>query len=82
MNRYGIFGFCMVSFLVVFSLIRLSEFELSDDAHQRTINFEHHQDILEGTLILPPGKISPPLVVLVMAMALKTAGLKAAIFRW
>ncbi|WP_447877297.1 alpha/beta hydrolase family protein [Serratia fonticola] len=65
MNRYGIFGFCMVSFLVVFSLIRLSEFELSDDAHQRTINFEHHQDILEGTLILPPGKISPPLVVLV-----------------
>ncbi|WP_447887723.1 alpha/beta hydrolase family protein [Serratia fonticola] len=65
MNKYGIFGFCMVSFLVVFSLIRLSEFELSDDGHQRTISFEHHQDILEGTLILPSGKISPPLVLLV-----------------
>lgn len=65
MNRYGIFGCCMVSFLIVFSLIRLSEFELSDDDHQRTIRFEHHQDVLEGTLILPPGKISPPLILLV-----------------
>ncbi|MGF6189376.1 alpha/beta hydrolase family protein [Serratia sp. 2723] len=65
MNKYGMFGLCMVSFLVVFSFIRLSEFELADNGHQRIIRFEHHQSLLEGTLILPPGKISPPLVLLV-----------------
>ena len=49
--------------MLVFS--RLSDFDLSGDGQQHVITFKHHQDILEGTLILPPGKASPPLVLFV-----------------
>ena len=54
----------VIIFTTVF-FIRLAEFEISEYGQQRIISFKHHQDVLQGTLILPPNKVSPPVVLLI-----------------
>ncbi|EAQ6245697.1 alpha/beta hydrolase [Salmonella enterica] len=53
--------------IIFFTLffIRLSDFDLSGYGQQRVISFNHHQDVLQGTLILPPDKVHPPLVLII-----------------
>lgn len=65
MLKYLASFLAIVFFLTVFLLNRLSEFELSGYEQQRIITFEHQQNILEGTLLLPRKAISPPIVLLV-----------------
>lgn len=48
-----------------FLLTRLSDFELSGYGQQHTVSFKHNNDVLVGTLILPPSMVSPPFVLLV-----------------
>lgn len=56
-----------VAFIIVGIILisRLSDFSLPPVEQQRTLHIQHHQDILEGTLVLPAGQASPPLVVLI-----------------
>ncbi|MEC5320540.1 alpha/beta hydrolase [Brenneria populi subsp. brevivirga] len=65
MIKYLASFLAIVVFVTVVLLNRLSEFELSGYELQRSITFEHRQDILQGTLILPQKAISPPVVLLV-----------------
>lgn len=53
--------------IIFFTLffIRLSDFDLSGYGQQRVISFNHHQDILQGTLIFPPDKVHPPVVLII-----------------
>lgn len=55
----------MIVVLIIFLLIRLSDFDLSGYGKQHTVSFKHNNDVLVGTLILPPDKVSPPFVLLV-----------------
>lgn len=63
--KYLIFFFAAIVIFCAFFVIRLSDFDLSGYGKQREISFQHHQDILHGTLILPPGKVNPPVVLIV-----------------
>lgn len=56
---------CVLLAGVVFVLQRLEEFTLPDGTQQRALSFSHGEDRLQGTLILPAGKTSPPVVLLV-----------------
>lgn len=51
--------------LVAVVLMRMAAFDLPDGAEQRTLNFSHGNDKLQGTLFLPAGKTFPPVVLLV-----------------
>ena len=51
--------------LAVAIAIRLVNFDANSIGQQRTLRFEHLDDSLAGTLILPPGKVSPTVVLLV-----------------
>nr|WP_314418960.1 alpha/beta fold hydrolase [uncultured Erwinia sp.] len=51
--------------IVITVLSRLQAFELPDSARQQTVVFSHGEDRLEGTLLLPSGISSPPVVLLV-----------------
>lgn len=57
--------FAIAILFAVFFFIRLSDFDLSGYGQQRIISFQHHQDVLQGTLILPPDKKYPPVVLIV-----------------
>ncbi|MEX0560820.1 alpha/beta hydrolase family protein [Raoultella terrigena] len=65
MLKYVVSFLIVIIALVMFFLSRLSEFDISDSGQQRIISFKHHQDLLEGSLIMPPGKMSPPVVLLI-----------------
>lgn len=65
MIKYIVSLSTIIAIFTILVLTRLSDFDLSKYGQQRIISFEHHQDILEGTLIIPPGKISPPFVLIV-----------------
>ncbi|MTH46016.1 alpha/beta hydrolase family protein [Intestinirhabdus alba] len=64
MIKYAVTFLATTIVLMLFLLSRLSDFDFGD-ARQRIISFEHHQNVLEGTLLLPPGKTSPPFVLLI-----------------
>ncbi|CNB90528.1 alpha/beta hydrolase family protein [Yersinia intermedia] len=57
--------FAIAILFSAFFFIRLSDFDLSGYGQQRIISFQHHQDVLQGTLILPPDKEYPPVVLIV-----------------
>ncbi|KAA9000464.1 lysophospholipase [Affinibrenneria salicis] len=57
--------FVVAIILSAFSFIRLSDFDLSGYGRQRIISFKHHQDVLQGTLILPPDRVYPPVVLII-----------------
>ncbi|QHB32335.1 alpha/beta hydrolase [Yersinia canariae] len=65
MIKYIVSFSIMTIVFITFLFSRLSDFDLSGYGQQRIISFKHHQDVLEGTLILPPGKVSPPFVLLI-----------------
>jgi len=65
MVKYVVSFSIIIAVLIVFLLDRLSDFDLSGDGQKRTVSFEHSNNVLEGTLILPPGKVFPPFVLLV-----------------
>lgn len=65
MGKYLSAFLAIVIILTSITFIRLSEFEISDYGQLCIISFKHHQDVLQGTLILPPNQISPPVVILV-----------------
>lgn len=65
MIKYIVSFSIMTAILFIFLLSRLSDFELSGEGQQRTISFKYNNDVLEGTLILPSDKVSPPFVLLV-----------------
>ncbi|EOC1281802.1 alpha/beta hydrolase [Cronobacter turicensis] len=51
--------------LVMIIMWRLTVFEANSLPYSRVITFTHNEDILEGTLTLPAGVSSPPVVVLI-----------------
>ncbi|MDI7419650.1 alpha/beta hydrolase family protein [Cronobacter turicensis] len=51
--------------LVMIIMWRLTVFDANSLPHSRVIPFTHHEDILEGTLTLPAGVSSPPVVLLI-----------------
>lgn len=63
--KYLISVISVVVIVTLFTFIRLSDFDLSDYGEQRNITFWHQQDVLKGTLILPPDKKSPPVVLII-----------------
>ena len=63
--KYLGFFLFLICAITVFSLNRLTEFDLPGEGLSRTLHFEHQQDRLTGTLILPAHVISPPVVLLV-----------------
>lgn len=65
MIKYMMSFSIMVVVLIIFLLTRLSDFDLSGYGKQHTVFFKHNNDVLVGTLILPPDKVSPPFVLLV-----------------
>lgn len=65
MIKYIVSFLVMIIIFIIFLFSRLSDFDLSGYEQQRIISFKHHQDVLEGTLILPPGKMSPQFVLLI-----------------
>lgn len=65
MIKYTVSFATIIAIFTILLLTQLSDFDLSKNGQQRIISFEHHQDILEGTLIIPSGKISPPFVLIV-----------------
>lgn len=65
MIKYIVSFSVIIIVFIIFLFSQLSDFDLSGLGQQRIISFKHHQDVLEGTLILPPGKVSPPFVLLI-----------------
>lgn len=65
MIKYIVSFSIMIVVLIIFLLSRLYDFDLSGYGQQRSISFKHNNDVLMGTLIMPPGKVSPPFVLLV-----------------
>ncbi|MDP9705158.1 MULTISPECIES: alpha/beta hydrolase family protein [Rahnella] len=65
MIKYIVSFSIMIVVLIIFLLSRLYDFDLSGYGQQRSISFKHNNDVLVGTLIMPPGKVSPPFVLLV-----------------
>lgn len=65
MIKYIVSFSIVIVVFIIFFLTRLSDFELSGYGQQRSVSFKHNNDVLAGTLILPPGKLSPPFVLLV-----------------
>lgn len=51
--------------MIIAVLSRLQAFELPDSARQRHVVFHQGEDRLDGTLLLPDGISSPPVVLLV-----------------
>lgn len=65
MIKYIISFSITIVILIIFLLTRLYDFDLSGYGQQHTLSFKHNNDVLVGTLILPPDKIYPPFVLLV-----------------
>lgn len=55
----------LILLLTVVVVMRLDEFSVSNIGQQQTLNIQHREDSLAGTLILPEGVTFPPVVVLV-----------------
>lgn len=64
-QKYRVLFVFLICAITLFILSRLAEFDLPGEGLSRTLRFEHQQDRLEGTLILPANVISPPVVLLV-----------------
>lgn len=65
MIKYIVSFSVMIILIIIFLFSRLSDFELAGYGQLRTLSFTHHQDLLTGTLILPPDKVYPPFVLLI-----------------
>lgn len=65
MRKYIILFLVVLIAIAVVLFNGLSDFDLPSTAQQRTVQIAHHGERLEGTLVLPPGQISPPFVVLI-----------------
>lgn len=65
MVKYLVSFLAMILVIMVFFLNRLSNFDLLGYAQHCIISFKYQQNILEGTLILPLNKVSPPFVLLI-----------------
>jgi hypothetical protein len=65
MIKYIVSFSIMIILVIIFLFSRLSDFELAGYGQLRTLSFTHHQDLLQGTLILPPDKVYPPFVLLI-----------------
>lgn len=65
MIKYIVSFSIMIMMVIIFLFSRLSDFELAGYGQLRTLSFTHHQDLLQGTLILPPDKVYPPFVLLI-----------------
>lgn len=63
--KFFISVFIVVILISIMAVIRLSDFDLSDDGEQRSITFRHQHDVLQGTLVLPAHTTNPPVVLIV-----------------
>ncbi|WP_392433667.1 alpha/beta hydrolase family protein [Yersinia sp. HM-2024] len=62
-NIISFFIFAIILTIIFF--IRLFDFDLSGYGKQRNIVFQHNNDILQGTLILPSDTLNPPVVLII-----------------